>query len=257
MNSENSEESKQAPKPPFQALSFSFNDRAHGRMVVRMKYLDEAARAASSEEALEGEYRLHVEQGPAERTTTQFTRGASMAQARELCEKLLDAGVFSWEESYGDDPQAGMSRWMLRIVFQPGVFEIDVKGGSAYPLGYDAMMEAFYDLGLPRPASDEAATANPFASAFGEGAGAGLPFNAQSMAGFMDVFGGADGPFGNVDLSELQSVMADMQQNPQRMQELLRSEFRSMPADQQNALLDLLSATGMATREWWERFLRG
>lgn len=247
-----------AAKPPFKALSFSFNDLAHGRMAVRMKYLEEGERAEGGDAGgFAGcEYRLHVEQGPAERTTTDFTRGAGLSQARDLTEKLLDAGVFSWEESYGDDPAAGMSRWTLRIVFEPGVFEVRSKGGSAYPHGFDAMMEAFYGLGLPRPDAGGAKAGGPFPGA-AAGAGPASPFNAQSMEGLMNAFGSMGGGFGDFDLGDLQQAMADMQANPQRMQGLLRDEFRSLPADQQDSLLDLLSSTGFATREWWERFLRG
>ena len=51
--------------------------------------------------------------------------------------------------------------------------------------------------------------------------------------------------------------MRDIQENPQRMQELMRSEFRSMPAEQRNAMLDMLAATGLGTRDWWERFFLG
>ncbi len=252
-----SNESGNTVKPPFKGLAFSFNDRAHGRMVVRMKYLDEDARSNAPAEVGHAEYQLHIEQGPAERTTTQFTRGASMGQARDLCEKLLDAGVFSWAETYDDDPEAGMARWMLGIVFEPGVFEIRSQGGSAYPQGYDAMMEAFYGLGLPRPDSEEAKPNRFSTMPFGEAGASGLPFNAQSMEGLMNAFQGMGGNFGDFDMGDLQRAMADMQANPQRMQELMRSEFRSMPPDQQNAMLDLLSSTGLATREWWERFLRG
>ena len=247
-----------AEKPPFRALTFSFNDRAHGRMTVRAKYLDAEARSNATGPVRGFEYQLHVEAGPAERTTTDFTKGMGMATARTLIERLLDAGAFSWDESYPDDPQAGVARWMLGIVFEPDVFEIRSRGGSAYPQGFDAMMDALYDLGLPRPGSDDNARVGFSGIPFGEASVAGMPFNAQSMQGLMKAFEGmAPGGMEGFDLSDLQRVMADLQSDPQRMQDMLRSEFRSMPAEQQNAMLDLLASTGIATRQWWEDFLRG
>lgn len=245
-------------KAPFLALSFSFNDRAHGRMAVRMSYLDEEARTQAQDSMRDCDYQLHVEAGPAERTTTDFTKSATLSQARTLVERLLDAGVFSWEESYPDDPQAGTARWMLGVVFDPGVFEIRSRGGSAYPQGYDAMMEAFYELGLPRPERDEPAENHGFLGVpFGESAVSGAPFGVQAMQGFLKALEGMGEGVGGFGMSDIQRIMADMQADPQRMQEMLRSEFRSMPADQQNAMIDLLASTGFATRAWWERFFRG
>lgn len=245
-------------KAPFSALSFSFNDRAHGRMVVRMRYLDEEARMQAQDGMRGCDYRLHVEAGPAERTTVDFTKGATLSQARTLVEKLLDAGVFSWDESYPDDSQSGTARWMLDVVFDPGVFEIHSRGGSAYPQGYDAMMEAFYELGLPRPGQDEPVGSRGFSGVpFGEAAASNMPFNAEAMQGFLKAFGDMGEGVGGFDMADVQRIMADMQADPQRMQEMLRSEFLSMPADQQNAMIDLLASTGFASRAWWERFFRG
>lgn len=244
---------------PFSALSFSFNDRAHGRMTVRMRYLDEEGRTQAQDDMRDCDYQLHVEAGPAERTTTDFTKGATLLQARTLVEKLLDAGVFSWEESYPDDPQAGMARWMLGVVFDPGVFEIRSRGGSAYPQGYDAMMEAFYELGLPRPGQDESVREIGFSGVpFGEAAVSGKPFNMQSMQGFLKAVEGMDEGLDGFNMAaDMQRIMADMQADPQRMHEMLRNEFRSMPADQQDAMIDMLASMGFASRAWWERFFRG
>ncbi len=249
-------DSAQTAKPPFRVLTFSFNDRAHGRMTVRAKYLDEEARREAPESVRGCEYQLHLEAGPAERTTTDVTKGLGLAAARMLVEKLLDAGAFSWDEAYPDDPQAGMARWMLGIVFEPDVFEIRSRGGSAYPQGFDAMMEAFFDLGLPRPGSDKPASGGSSGIPFGEAA-AGLPFNAQSMQGLMRAFEGMGEGMGGFDFSDMQHIIADMQANPQRMQEMMREGFYSMSPEQQNAMLDLLASSGMASRQWWERFFRG
>lgn len=242
-------------KVPFKALAFSFTDRAHGRMTVRMKHLEgEEAPAAAAGDP----YLLHIEQGPAERTVVKFDKGASLDTASGLCTQLLEAGVFSWDETFPDDPTVGPSRWMLNIVLEPGVFEVHVRGGSMYPQGFDAMMEAFYGLGLPRPeeagSQRQGFSGMPFAGAGGLGAfnPAALQGLFEQMQRMMDSSGA-----GGAGLEEFQTVMRDIQENPQRMQELMRSEFRSMPAEQRNAMLDMLAATGLATRDWWERFFLG
>lgn len=244
-------------KVPFKAISFSFNDRAHGRMVVRMKYISEEERTGD----VQGPYLLHIEQGPAERTIASFTTDASFEQASILCEKMLEAGVFSWDEDHADDPTIGPSRWMLNVVFEPDVFEIHSRGGSMYPVGFDAMMEAFYDLGLPRPDVDKgkSSSAGLFDMPLSDAGGLGMGFfNPAAMQGLMSQMQQMmDKEFGSVSFEDLQMVMRDMQTDPSRMQELMRSEFRSMSVEQQNALLDMLASTGIGSREWWKNFLLG
>ena len=243
-------------KVPFKALAFSFNDRAHGRMTVRMKYVPEQER---SPEFGSDPYLLHVEQGPAERTTVKFDKGASVEKASALCTQMLEAGVFSWDESYPDDPTVGPSRWMLNMILEPGVFEVHVRGGSMFPMGFDAMMEGFYALGLPRPEDNEAPKMGlPGAAGMGAMGGMNM-FNPAAMQGLMgqmqQMMNQPGAP--QVNFEEMQMMMRDMQADPARMQELIRSEFRSMPAEQRNAMLDMLASTGFGTREWWERFLMG
>lgn len=243
-----------AQKVPFKALAFSFTDRAHGRMTVRMKHLagEEAPSAAMGDP-----YLLHIEQGPAERTVVKFDKGASVEQASRLCTQLLEAGVFSWDESFPDDPTVGPSRWMLNIVLDPDVFEVHVRGGSMYPQGFDAMMEAFYELGLPRPEEQESRRRGFAGMPISGAAGAGA-FNPAAIQGLFDQMQHMMGSSGaGAGLEEFQMVMRDIQQNPQRMQEMMRSEFRNMPAEQRNALLDMLAATGLGSRDWWERFFLG
>ena len=70
-----------------------------------------------------------------------------------------------------------------------------------------------------------------------------------------DLLKGGDMPgLGDADMSDL---LADIQRNPQALQQRMRDEFRHMSPDEQNRMLDALAATGMASRAWWERFLRG
>ena len=71
-----------------------------------------------------------------------------------------------------------------------------------------------------------------------------------------ELFGGGDaGDLGG--MGDMQSMFAEMQRNPQAMQQRLKDEFRHMSPDEQDRLLDMLASTGMASRAWWERFLRG
>ena len=58
-------------------------------------------------------------------------------------------------------------------------------------------------------------------------------------------------------LSQMQETLNMMQNDPARFQAQMREEFAQLPRQQQDAMLDMLAASGMATREWWERFLRG
>ena len=242
-------------KVPFKALAFSFTDRAHGRMTVRMKYVPEQDRKPENGD---DSYLVHIEQGPAERTVVKLDKGASVASASALCTQMLEAGVFSWDEVYGDDVTVGPSRWMLNMILEPDVFEVHVRGGSMYPCGFDAMMEGFYALGLPRPADLEPSKAGFPSEGFGALGAMGM-FNPTAMQGMMaqmqKMLGQPGAP--DIDWEQMQMVMRDMQSDPARMQDLIRSEFRSMPADQRNAMLDMLASTGFGSRDWWERFFLG
>lgn len=77
--------------------------------------------------------------------------------------------------------------------------------------------------------------------------------------GGMGGLGGIDG-LPDIDPSEmgdLLSAMQDLQGDPQALQQRMRDEFRHMSPDEQSRLLDALASSGMASRAWWERFLRG
>ena len=66
-----------------------------------------------------------------------------------------------------------------------------------------------------------------------------------------------EGGLAGMDAREMQELMSQMQANPQAMQQRMKEEFRHLSSDEQNKMLDALASTGMATREWWERFFRG
>ncbi|MBQ9069035.1 MAG: hypothetical protein IJ131_08250 [Eggerthellaceae bacterium] len=225
-----------APKEaaPFDSFVFTSTDRTNGRVLFSMKREADA-------------YNLHVEKGPAGQLVADFTRTVPPKMAEGLRDALAGAGVFGWDESYPDDAAPGTRRWNLKIVFKEGVFSQSSQGGSSVPEGFDDMLEALYQLDLPRPGADDA----PAISMPAAGASAGFPDIAA-------LFSGA--PAGGPDASlfaEMQRAMADMQAHPERFQQQLKEEFRSLPIDQQEGMLDMLASTGMASREWWEKFLRG
>ena len=55
----------------------------------------------------------------------------------------------------------------------------------------------------------------------------------------------------------MQQEFATLQSDPARFQQMMRSEFAAMSAESQEGLLDMLASIGVASRAWWERFLRG
>ena len=63
------------------------------------------------------------------------------------------------------------------------------------------------------------------------------------------------GGFGSLDAGEMRELMAQAQSNPQAIQQRMREEFRHLSPAEQDQMLDMLASTGMATREWWKRFL--
>ena len=249
---------------PFHSLSFTLIEGTRPRAALRLKLREG------------GMYELHVEKGSASRPTSQFTREVPLETAQKLKDALQDIGVFAWDESYGDAPDVPARRWTLNTVFKEGVFATSSKGGSDVPVGFETMLEEFYRLDFPRP---EAARAT--ASAPRQGIGLGTALNTMGSlglgsvggmsAGDMGAYGAAGkGGLGDVDFSKLGDVLggelagagfgdvfAEMQRNPQALEQRMKDEFRHMSPDEQNQLLDMLAGTGIASRAWWERFLRG
>jgi hypothetical protein len=60
-----------------------------------------------------------------------------------------------------------------------------------------------------------------------------------------------------LDSSDMGSMLSEMHNNPAAFQQRMRDEFRHMPPDEQERMLDSLASTGIASRAWWERYLRG
>ena len=225
-------------KPPFQKFLFTCTDRVNGRVLFAMEQADDDT------------YSLHVEKGPSGQLSADFTRTVPRSTATRLRDALADAGVFGWDEAYPDDAAPGSRRWTLKIVFQEGVFTQESGGGSSVPSGFGALLEALYQLDLPRPGADDAPGIAAPAAAGGLFGGA-MPDLSALFAGAPE--GGPDASM----LSEMQQALADMQAHPERFQQQLKDEFCSLPREQQDQMLDMLAASGMATRDWWERFLRG
>ncbi|MBQ9021993.1 MAG: hypothetical protein IJ113_08310 [Eggerthellaceae bacterium] len=225
-------------KAPFEQLIFNLNDRVNGRVLFQMAVADD------------DNYDLHVEKGPATQPSVDFTRTVPRKTAEALRDAMANLGVFGWDEEYPDDEAGGSRRWTLRIVFQEGVYTQQCSGGSKVPDNFDALLEEFYQLDLPRPGADDAP-----GIAMPAGMPAGMPMGFPDMSA---LFAGA--PEGGPDaalLAEMQQAMADLQAHPERFQQQLKEEFLSLPPEAQNSMLDMLASTGMGSRDWWERFLKG
>lgn len=233
------------PPLPFETFSFTLIEDKRPRKALRMKALDE------------GFYELHFEKGSAANPISQFTRQVPLASAQKLKDALQEAGVFGWEESYGDVSAPGQMRWSVSTVFKAGVFSVASKGGSDTPQGFEALLEELYRLDFPRPESSP-----------GTGRSAGALGIGGEFAQFMGG-AGSDGGFGQLsdlmngagmqglDASEMMRLLEEARANPQALQQRMRDEFKHLPHDEQERMLDALASSGMASRAWWERFLRG
>ena len=253
---------------PFHSLSFMLVEGRHPRAALRMS------------EADGGMYELHVEKGSAANPISQFTRMVPLEVAQRLKDALQLAGVFGWEESYGNLPSREARRWTLSVVFKEGVFSLASRGGNDTPAGFEVLLGELYKLDFPRPASsgarvgaDAAATSRAgMGSMLGALGSMGLggsvgglsmgDLGAYSAVGenrgvdfsqMADLLKGSGMP--GFDPSAMNELLSEAQRNPQAIQQRMREEFRHMSPDEQNRMLDALAASGMASREWWKRFL--
>ena len=219
---------------PFESFVFNLSDRANGRVLFSLTKEDE------------DNYELHVEKGPASQLTANFTRTVPRKTAEVLRDACADLGVFGWDEEYPDEENPGAMRWNLAIVYKEGVFSQKFQGGSSTPEGFGDLLEQLYQLDLPRPGADDA----PMMGAMP----AGMPdFGSLFSGAMMDAPGAPDAGM----IAAMQETMNELQNHPERFQQQMKEEFRQLPPEQQNQMLDMLASTGFATREWWENFLRG
>lgn len=189
-------------------------------------------------------YTMQYEIGPADHAQSD-TVTLSLDQAVALQQAFVDAGVFTWDATYGDDPSVPAAKWSLNIVLQEGVFTQSARGGSNYPAGFDRMMQAFYAVGLPNAERRQPQQTPPAMGGF----------DPSSMFGAMQDMLQSGVP--QQALDEMREVMDELRDHPEAFQERLRSEFRSLSPERQNELLNMLSSSGVVSREWWENFFRG
>ena len=255
---------------PFHSFSFTLVEGKRPRAAFRMRATDE------------GLFELHVEKGSVANPVSQFTRSVPVEVAQRLKDGLQEAGVFGWGESYGNDPSREMRRWTLNLVFKEGVFSIAAKGGNDVPPGFDQLLDELHKLDFPRPSSGGGQVGAAGAGASRMGAGAALgALGSMGIGGSLgglsvgdlgaygsvggnrgvdfssmaDLFGSGDIP--GFDPAEMNELMTEAQRNPQAMQQRMRDEFQHMTPDEQNRMLDALASSGVASRAWWEKFLRG
>lgn len=284
-------------KHPFQSFSFWMIEGRRPRVLLRLTAPEppEAAGTGIPKAMPDQElFTLTVQKGSAANPTSKITRQVPVAAAERLRDGLQQAGVYSWEESYGDSTAPGSLRWALAVVFQKDVFSIEAKGGSDVPPGFPQLLEELYALDFPRPAAEKPQGAQGVGRAIGDTMGAlgvgsigGMSagdlgaYAATKGAGgdfsyLKSLFGGAGGaglPEGldglegleglgdfdpaAIDPQEAAKLFAEMQRNPEAMQKRLRDEFRHLSPDEQGRMLDALAGLGLASRAWWERFFRG
>ena len=254
----------QEEKLPFHSFAFTLLENRQPRTSLRM---------AAKEN---GMYELQVQKGSAANPSFRFTREVPLEVAERLRDTLQGIGAYGWEESYGDTAAPGSRRWSMSVVFQEGVFSLESKGGSDTPAGFADLLEELYRLDFPRPAAQRGGGVG----SAGGSRGAGSAINAMGVGGLGSLGGmsagdlgayssskaGMDfsqmgdllnGGLGGLDAREMQELMSQAQTNPQVLQQRMKEEFRHLSPAEQNQMLDALASSGMATREWWERFFRG
>ena len=220
---------------PFQNFSFTLVEDKLPRRFLRLKAADDAL------------FELHVEKGSASNPVSQFTRMVPLETAQRLMKKMQEAGVLDWEETYGDALAPGTRRWSVSIVFKEGVFSIASRGGSDVPAGFEELIEELYRLDFPRAANPK--------SQVGQGMSNPLASMDVDYAQMADLF--SNGGIEGFDPSTLVDLLSEARMNPSGLQGRIRDEFRQLPPDEQERMLDALASSGMASRAWWERFLRG
>ena len=113
--------------------------------------------------------------------------------------------------------------------------------------GFEELIEELYRLDFPRAANPK--------SQVGQGMSNPLASMDVDYAQMADLF--SNGGIEGFDPSALVDLLSEARMNPSGLQGRIRDEFRQLPPDEQERMLDALASSGMASRAWWERFLRG
>ena len=213
--------------PPFHSFTFTQIENRRPRTSFRLARGDG------------GFFDLVVQRGSATHPISQFTRQVPLETALRLRDVLQGIGVFSWDESYGDASAPGSRRWSVSTVFEEGVFSVESRGGSDVPPGFHDMLEELYRLDFPRPDVASRRTSVPASASVGD---------AAAFMSNMNMPG--------ADTSEMQRLLAQANNNPEALGRQVKEGFCRLSPAEQDQMLDALAATGLATREWWERFFR-
>ena len=241
--------------PPFERFSFTLVADRKPRAAFQLTLAED------------GTYALHFERGSASNPLSQFNRTIPASRIQEFKDRLQAIGVFGWSESYGSLAGAPAMRWSVSTVFREGVFSVASRGGSDVPQDFDAFLEELYRLDFPRPEGSSATSVqSPLLSG---SAGLGALTGATGEFGNMGMLGqmGSAGfdfsklsgmlPDSDVPLGEIAGMLDGLQNNPAELQRRMRDEYSHMTPDEKDALIDMLASTGMASREWWRRWLEG
>ncbi|HAM15854.1 MAG TPA: hypothetical protein DCP91_08370 [Eggerthellaceae bacterium] len=202
---------------------------------------------------------------------------ASRGMRRWTLNLVFKEGVFSLASRGGSNVPLGFDRLLdelYRLDFpRPGKGTQGAGGagaGAQRLAGGDAGLgNSLNALGLGGMGSINGMTAGDLGAYSATGGASGL-LGALGQKGRAGAGGsGPGGMPGGFDFSQLadalnsgalegnlESMMQDLQRNPQALQQRMREEFRQLPPDEQERMLDALAATGMASRAWWERFLK-
>lgn len=245
-----------ADKLPFQSFSFSLVENRRPRTSFRL------------EVASDGMYDLTVQKGSAAHPSKQVKRKVPVEVAERLRDALQEIGVFGWDGRYGDGTAPGSMRWSLGIVFQEGVFSLEAKGGSETPSGFDDVLEELYRLDFPRPSGSGSSGATSGVGDAINSLGIGRLGSVGGMsAGDLGAYASSgSGGFGGVDFSSLgelfaggalDDVAAEAQRDPKAFERRLKDEFQRLSPEERRQLIDALVASGMGSRDFWERFFRG
>lgn len=62
---------------------------------------------------------------------------------------------------------------------------------------------------------------------------------------------------GSYSIDEMREISADMDASTAKIDAAMRADFEAMPPEMKVKMLDMLAASGVESREWWEKVLCG